>query len=431
MTLIVTPATWSPDADRTPTPPTNPAVAAVLRHRRTGVKVLVGIASVALIVVLAAAERRLVGTSASIFGQLRLGWIAAAVAAQVLSIMALARMHRRLVGVSGVWLSNRSALAVVYASNAISGSVPMAGSELGTAYTFRQYQHRGVKKLTAAWVLTIAGVISSVTFALIVALSAAASGNLVATVAGLAGTAAMLGAVILLLFALRNVLLRRRLTHDAAWALRALQRLVRRPVGDTEAAVTAALQHLTSLRLHRRDWTTVVLSASVNWLADISCLVLAIKAIGQPVPWALLIPAWAAGAAASSLSVTPGGLGVVEAALAAALVSAGLHSSAALGAVLVYRAITFWLALGVGWTVYLVQQHQGGDGPVPKELPARAPTVPETDGWATAPAQVPRHQRHPVRRKCRHRRQPNVLVSLPGREPGPPAGRESLVEVVR
>jgi uncharacterized protein (TIRG00374 family) len=68
--------------------------------------------------------------------------------------------------------------------------------------------------------------------------------------------------------------------------------------------------------------------------------------------------------------VTPGGLGVVEVALTGALVAVGVPSTQALTAVLVYRAITFWLAIVIGWPMYwrLSREH-----PLIAAAPAEAP----------------------------------------------------------
>jgi uncharacterized membrane protein YbhN (UPF0104 family) len=43
---------------------------------------------------------------------------------------------------------------------------------------------------------------------------------------------------------------------------------------------------------------------------------------------------------------------VVEAALTGALIALGVAARPALTAVLVYRGITFWLAIAIGWPVY-------------------------------------------------------------------------------
>jgi hypothetical protein len=70
--------------------------------------------------------------------------------------------------------------------------------------------------------------------------------------------------------------------------------------------------------------------------------------VGAPVPWQGLLLAWAAGALASSARLTPGGIGVVETALASALVAAGLPATLAVPAVLVYRLVNLWLLVGIG-----------------------------------------------------------------------------------
>jgi uncharacterized protein (TIRG00374 family) len=103
---------------------------------------------------------------------------------------------------------------------------------------------------------------------------------------------------------------------------------------------------------NRQDVTNAVASAIRNWAFDLLCLAFSIKAAGAHVPWWGIVLAWAAGAGGSSLNLTPGGLGVVEAALTGALVALGVPANQALTAVLVYRAISFWLAIAIGWPIY-------------------------------------------------------------------------------
>jgi len=87
----------------------------------------------------------------------------------------------------------------------------------------------------------------------------------------------------------------------------------------------------------------------------------AIAAVGAPVPWGKLVLAWGAGAGASTFSPTPFGLGVVEVALIAALAAAGISSPQAVGAVLLYRIMTFKLA-GLIWIMYLHLRQRGRTG---------------------------------------------------------------------
>jgi len=97
----------------------------------------------------------------------------------------------------------------------------------------------------------------------------------------------------------------------------------------------------------------VVLALAVgNWLADCLCLTAAIAAVGAPIPWQGLLLAYVGAAGVNSLGLTPGGLGVVEAALTAGLVAAGLDGADALAATLVYRLVSFWLVMVSGWVVF-------------------------------------------------------------------------------
>jgi hypothetical protein len=65
-----------------------------------------------------------------------------------------------------------------------------------------------------------------------------------------------------------------------------------------------------------------------------------------------LLLVWTAGAGASTLSPTPFGIGVVEPALIAGLAAAGNGTPGAIGAVLLYRIMTFKIA-GLIWVAYL------------------------------------------------------------------------------
>jgi hypothetical protein len=62
---------------------------------------------------------------------------------------------------------------------------------------------------------------------------------------------------------------------------------------------------------------------------------------------------YAAGIGAVAIGITPAGIGIVEAALAAAITTGGISSSQALPAVLVYRAISCRLVLAVGWFIFV------------------------------------------------------------------------------
>jgi len=62
--------------------------------------------------------------------------------------------------------------------------------------------------------------------------------------------------------------------------------------------------------------------------------------------------AYGAGQLAAALPITPGGLGAVEGSITIALVAFGGAQVTTLDAVLLYRLISFWLVLLVGWTLW-------------------------------------------------------------------------------
>jgi uncharacterized membrane protein YbhN (UPF0104 family) len=298
-------------------------------------------------------ERRSLRHSFTVLGHARLRWIPLAIFAESVSMVTLARLQRRLLRAGGVRLPINSMLRIIYASNSISMSIPIAGSPMGAAFSFRSFTRLGADRSLAGWVLAMSGVISTVVFALIVAVGAMLSGSPLAAVIGALGAAATVLPVLGSLIAARSDRLRPRLESVAARCLRLTQRVIHRPQGNPRELIDATITRLAGLQLRGRGWAFVFGLAACNWVADILCLALALKAVGSPVPWSALILAWSVGVGAGSFGITPGGLGLVEAALAAALVAAGVHTPLAVAAVLVYRLISFWLVDAVGWTLYL------------------------------------------------------------------------------
>jgi putative heme transporter len=74
--------------------------------------------------------------------------------------------------------------------------------------------------------------------------------------------------------------------------------------------------------------------------------------VGAGVPWRGLLLAYGAGQLAANLPITPGGLGVVEGSLTIALVEYGGVEASTVAAVLLYRIISFWGFLPVGWAAW-------------------------------------------------------------------------------
>lgn len=86
--------------------------------------------------------------------------------------------------------------------------------------------------------------------------------------------------------------------------------------------------------------------------AYIGVLYACVEAFGESMNIAVVAVVYLAGATIGQAAPTPGGLGAVEAALAAGLTAGGLDAGIAVSAVLLYRLITFWLPTLPGYWAF-------------------------------------------------------------------------------
>jgi uncharacterized protein (TIRG00374 family) len=113
--------------------------------------------------------------------------------------------------------------------------------------------------------------------------------------------------------------------------------------------------------------------SAVNWIADVACLAVCIRALGVSVPWTHIVIVYGATLGAASLSFTPAGIGIVESAIALALVQSGVPMASAIVAALLYRAVSCWLVLGIGWVSYAIMRRGKVDAvPITAALPPYA-----------------------------------------------------------
>lgn len=94
-------------------------------------------------------------------------------------------------------------------------------------------------------------------------------------------------------------------------------------------------------------------------LGYVLMLEVAVAAFGAGPAFTSVALVYLVGSAVSSLAPTPGGLGAVEATLIAGLTSAGMASTTAIGAVILYRLVSFWSPLLPGWAALVVLQRSG------------------------------------------------------------------------
>ena len=103
-------------------------------------------------------------------------------------------------------------------------------------------------------------------------------------------------------------------------------------------------------------------SAAANLLLTFAYLVAFIASLRAVGAHPALLPAavvYLAGNTVGSAAPTPGGIGGVEAVLAAGLTAMGVPATQAIPAVLVFRVATFWLPIPAGWVSYVLLQRRG------------------------------------------------------------------------
>jgi uncharacterized protein (TIRG00374 family) len=274
-------------------------------------------------------------------------WVVVAVAAEGVSYLAYASLQRRLLAAGKVRVPIAPLTGMTVAASAIQNSFP-GGIVFSAAYLFRQYRRFGADEVLAGWTLIAVNVVSFITLStlaavgLALALGAGSALDLVEVILGIV----MVAALLVLVWVERA-----RLLPHMARAVGLSQRLIRRPSPNLtpHQVIAGWLTRVAIISPGKSDWAWATGMSLSNWVADCCCLALSFLAVGAGLPWRGFLLAYGAGQLATILPVTPGGLGVVEGSLTIALVTFGGVEDSTVAAVLLYRLISFWLVLPVGW----------------------------------------------------------------------------------
>jgi uncharacterized membrane protein YbhN (UPF0104 family) len=355
---------------------------------------------------------------------LRWWWVAPAVAAETASELSFVVVQQRLLSAGGLSPPLRPLTGVTLASQAMTSSVP-GGAAVAAVYGFRWYRRFGADDTLAGWALVGTSISAALSLALlagvglVLATEEGASLDLVPAVIGVLVVTLALGVLFVY---------ERPLALAARWALRLSHRLIRRPRGDREQHIERLLAQVAAVRITPGQGVVITGWAFANWLFDCTCFGLAFLATGSAVPWKGLLLAYGAGQLAANLPITPGGLGAVEGSITIALSYFGGATTADIAAVLVYRLISFWLTLVVGWGAWgglavgvrrgrwarsalgapvephvLELERQGTgwtqtEGPQATAETSHAAPLPEAAPPAGAPGRDPQRERPPVAR---------------------------------
>ncbi len=131
----------------------------------------------------------------------------------------------------------------------------------------------------------------------------------------------------------------------------------------------------------------------MNWVFDCACLVFSILAVGGHVPWQGVLAAYGLTQLAAALPITPGGIGVVEGTLSVLLIAYHMPAATAIAAVMLYRAISFWILVPVGWgavgVLAAMHRHGRADGAWRRVTPVQPFTSTSAAVTATATGPSP------------------------------------------
>jgi uncharacterized protein (TIRG00374 family) len=346
------------------------------RNLRELARYIIGVAIGLLVLLLLAGRRAELLAAWHQLSHVAAGWVVAAAAAETASLWLFALLQHRALRLSGSVIAMPGLFLLTLANDAIANTVP-GEPAVSSAYRYRFYRRHGATAAAAGWTIFTVLIAQAIGMSLVllagvlVALAGSAGGQHTAT--ALAGLVIVAGAV--------AVLVRRDLVLRLASGLvRALRRVsgLRVSAGRADglgARIEATLERMREIPLSPRSTAGIVTLAAGVWLADFGTLLCAFRAVHAPIPLTGVLLAYGVAQVAGTLPVVPGGIGIVEGSLAVILVAYGANRASALSAALAFRAVSFWLAVAIGWIAVgviarLARRPGQGPGDPVVEVPA-------------------------------------------------------------
>jgi len=394
-----------PDDRRADVPPGRSAdVPQPARHeggpisRRPWLRRVLGVVLVGVAAYEAYQRHHQLAQALDMYDQLSLSWLGVAIVAEAASMVIFARLQRWLLKAGGVRIGLGEMVEITLAGNALGTSLP-GGAAWAATWAFGQLRRRGADKVLAGWVILVAGALASFALFVLVASGAwiAGSQGPVANLRWLAAALAAIPVVVAagVVAARRSEAVNRSIASAWTWVRDHVPgaRVAGRAVGNVH-------ESLQSVRPGAVGWLEAFGLAMGNWLCDAAVLGSCLLALHVGVPWRGLLVIYSLTQISASLPITPGGLGVVEGSMAALLVGYGTSGSQALAVVLLYRIVSFWGLVPIGWGVWLWLEagqrggrrsihpwaehpHRRGEensGPIPVLGPARLVRPADCDG---------------------------------------------------
>jgi uncharacterized membrane protein YbhN (UPF0104 family) len=268
------------------------------------------------------------------------------------SLLAYAELLRTVLVSTGQPVARRLVQRVTLVGYALGRTLP--GSSMSAlAVVTNELRGLGFAAAPTATAMAASGLVSSVVlvllfpFAALLALLGGEGGGVVLGAAGL-------GALLVLAVALAARPTLRRPEALGRLAERVAAVLARGPLrrhldpAAVRGQVTRSAYELRVLAHEPAVLRRAASWAAANWLLDLAALGTITATLGPGVPkWGIPL-AYVIGQWTASVPLTPGGVGLVESAMTAALVAGGVPGGAAAASVLGWRLISNWIPIGVG-----------------------------------------------------------------------------------
>jgi uncharacterized protein (TIRG00374 family) len=244
------------------------------------------------------------------------------------------------------------------AGNALAKVAP-GGGAMGAALQYKMLVEVGVERgpavtaLTAVNLLTFVVVLALPVLAIPALFTGGVDGSLVeATIISLIVFVVLLGVGALLLV--------------VDGPLRSIGRLIQR-IRNRLRRHSEPLTGLPDRLMRERDrllaaigpkWKEALLAIVGRWAFDYAILLASLAAVGSHPRPALILLAFCTAQVLAQIPVTPGGLGFVEAGMAATLALAGVPAGDAVLATFIYRLFTYWLPMPAGLVGYALHRRR-------------------------------------------------------------------------
>jgi putative heme transporter len=282
-------------------------------------------------------------------------------------------------------LTYPQAIVVAESTTAVANTVP-AGGAVSLGLTYGMLGSWGFSKSRITLSVVVSGIWNNfaklampiVAVSLLALEGGAGGGRILSAVIGFG---ALITAVVIFALILRSEEFAARIGNGVARIVTRLRRVFRKgAVEGYDLAVVKFRSRVIGLVRHR--WLSITFWTIVSHLSLYAVLLTSLRQIGvseDEVSWTQVLAVFAFARLLTAIPLTPGGLGVIELALITGLDAAGGGHAQVVGAVLLFRLLTYVVPIPFGLVTYLFWRRntswRNSAPPLPAEFSVAAPTV--------------------------------------------------------